>query len=71
MFFISQSFLQMSTATLAKNNHFIFPNSVMGMQSFVSCIKFENEGESVWWSLLCLHSYLDYYLKRLSFLQCY
>lgn len=61
-------FLQIPVARLAKNHNFLLPSSMIPrMQSFVSCIKFEDEGESVWWSLLGLHSHLD----CLSFLQYY
>lgn len=65
-------FLQLTIATLAKNHRFLLPNSMIPrMQSFASCIKFEDEGESVRWSLPCLCSHLDCCLESLSFLQCY
>lgn len=62
----------MPIAILANNHNFPFLNRMIPrMKSFASCIKFQDEGEYVQWSPLCLHSHLDYCLESLSFLQCY
>lgn len=65
-------FKKMPIAILANNHNFPFLNRMIPRtESFASCIKFQDEGEYVQWSPLCLRSHLDYCLESLSFLQRY